>query len=55
MSITKKHQCPSCGGYLNVDNDKQMYRCASCVFTYDFYYFCEENLIDLVDTALSRG
>ena len=23
MSITKKHQCPSCGGYLSVDNDKQ--------------------------------
>ncbi len=55
MSITKKHQCPSCGGYLSVDNDKQMYRCASCGSTYDFDYFREEKLLELGDTALSRG
>ena len=55
MSITTKHQCPSCGGYLNVDNDKQMYRCASCGSTYDFDYFREEKLLELGDTALSRG
>ena len=54
MSITTKHQCPSCGGYLNVDNDKQMYRCASCGSTYDFDYFREEKLLELGDTALSR-
>lgn len=55
MSITTKHQCPSCGGYLNVDNDKQMYRCASCGSTYDFDYFREEKLLELGDTSLSRG
>ena len=26
MTMIKKHQCPSCGGNLTVDNDKQMYR-----------------------------
>lgn len=55
MSITTKHQCPSCGGYLNVDNDKQMYRCASCGSTYDFDYFREEKLLELSDTYLARG
>lgn len=55
MSITTKHQCPSCGGYLNVDNDKQMYRCASCGSTYDFDYFREEKLLELGVTYLARG
>ena len=51
MSITTKHQCPSCGGYLNVDNDKQMYRCASCGSTYDFDYFREEKLLAAQEEA----
>lgn len=55
MSITTKHQCPSCGGYLSVDNDKQMYRCASCGSAYDFDYFREEKLLELGDTYLARG
>ena len=55
MSITTKHQCPSCGGCLSVDNDKQMYRCASCGSTYDFDYFREEKLLELGDTYLARG
>ena len=55
MSITTKHQCPSCGGYLIIDNDKQLYRCVSCGSTYDFDYFREEKLLELGDTALSRG
>ena len=55
MSITTKHQCPSCGGYLSVDNDKQMYRCASCGSAYDFDYFREEKLHDLGETYLARG
>lgn len=55
MSITTIHQCPSCGGYLSVDNDKQMYRCASCGSAYDFDYFREEKLHDLGETYLARG
>ena len=44
MSNNKKHQCPSCGGGLIIDNDKQMYRCASCGSAYDFEYFREDRL-----------
>lgn len=51
---TIKHQCPSCGGSLIVDNDKQLYRCPSCGSTYDFDYFREEKLHDMGETHLSR-
>lgn len=55
MSKIKKHQCPSCGGNLSVDNDKQMYRCAFCGSTYDYEYFREEKMHELGETYLSRG
>ena len=51
--ITKR-QCPSCGGSLTVDNDKQMYHCLSCGSAYDFDYFRAENLNEMGDTHLSR-
>ena len=43
MSSIKKHQCPSCGGTLSVDNERQMYRCKFCGSTYDYEYFREEH------------
>jgi len=55
MSEIRKHQCPSCGGNLSVDNDKQMYRCTSCGSTYDYGYFREEQMHDMGETYLSRG
>ena len=55
MSNIKKHQCPSCGGNLSVDNDKQMYRCTFCGSTYDYEYFREEKMHELGETYLSRG
>ena len=55
MSKIKKHQCPSCGGNLIVDNDNQMYRCASCGSAYDYEYFREEKLYEMSETYLSRG
>ena len=55
MSNNKKHQCPSCGGILIIDNDKQMYRCASCGSAYDFEYFREDRLHGMGETYLSRG
>ena len=54
MTMIKKHQCPSCGGNLTVDNDKQMYRCLSCGSAYDYDYFREEQLNEMGDTHLSR-
>ena len=55
MGEIKRHQCPSCGGSLSIDNDKQMYRCTSCGSTYDYDYFRAENMQDLGGTNLSRG
>ena len=54
MTTINKHQCPSCGGNLTVDNDKQMYRCTSCGSSYDFDYFREEKLSEMGKTHLSR-
>ena len=55
MSSIKKHQCPSCGGSLTVDNEKQMYRCTSCGSSYDYDYFREEKLHEMGETNLSRN
>ena len=42
MGEIRSHKCPSCGGNLIIDNEKQMYRCTSCGSSYDFDYFREE-------------
>ena len=55
MSNIKKHQCPSCGGSLIIDNDKQMYHCTFCGSTYDYEYFREEQMHEMGETFLSRG
>ena len=54
MSNIKKHQCPSCGGNLTVDNEKQMYHCTFCGSTYDYEYFREEQMHEMGETYLSR-
>lgn len=54
MSNIKKHQCPSCGGNLTVDNDKQMYYCKFCGSTYDYEYFREEQMHEMGETYLQR-
>ena len=55
MGQIKKRQCPSCGGNLIDDNEKQMYRCTSCGSSYDYDYFREEQLHEMGETYLSRG
>ena len=55
MSNIKKHQCPSCGGSLIIDNDKQLYHCTFCGSTYDYEYFREEQMHEMGETFLSRG
>ena len=51
----KKHQCPSCGGSLRIDSDKQMYLCTFCGSTYDYEYFREDRVHEAGKTYLSRG
>ncbi|MBQ5519169.1 MAG: hypothetical protein IIT90_03625, partial [Clostridiales bacterium] len=55
MGKIKKRQCPSCGGNLIDDSEKQIYRCTSCGSSYDYDYFREEQLHELGETYLSRG
>ena len=55
MSSLLKLHCPSCGGYLSIDNDKQMYHCTFCGSTYDYEYFREDRMHELGETYLSRG
>ena len=55
MSSIKKHQCPSCGGSLIIDNDKQMYHCSFCGSTYDYEYFREDETLRMGETYLERG
>ena len=55
MGNIKKHQCPSCGGNLIVDSDKQMYHCTFCGSTYDYEYFREDQIQEMFGTFLSRG
>ena len=55
MGNIKKHQCPSCGGNLIVDSDKQMYHCTFCGSTYDYEYFREDQIQQMFGTFLSRG
>lgn len=54
MSKIVKHQCPSCGGNLSIDNDKQMYRCSFCGSTYDYEYFREEQMHEMGEMYLKR-
>ena len=51
----KQHQCPSCGGGLRIDSDKQMYHCTFCGSTYDYEYFREDRIHEAGETYLSRG
>ena len=55
VSKIKKHQCPSCGGSLRIDSDKQMYHCTFCGSSYDYEYFKEGRIHEAVETYLSRG
>ena len=51
----KQHQCPSCGGSLRIDSDKQMYHCTFCGSAYDYEYFREDRIHEAGETYLSRG
>ena len=55
MGQIKNRQCPSCGGSMIGDSEKQIYRCISCGSSYDYDYFREERLHEMGDTYLSRG
>ncbi len=55
MTVLKSNLCPTCGGLLNIDLDRQMYVCAFCGVSFDYEYFREENVKDIASKALLRG
>lgn len=52
MLDVKKHICPTCGGNLIVNIERQMYECPSCGVTFDYDYFREENVLGIAAQAL---
>ena len=55
MTIVKSNLCPTCGGPLDIDLDKQMYVCPFCGVTFDYEYFREDNIKDVASKAVSRS
>lgn len=52
MEEVKKHICPTCGGNLIVNIERQMYECPFCGVTFDYDYFREESVLDIATKAL---
>ena len=55
MKDVKMHICPTCGGKLLVDIERQMYECPFCGVTFDYDYFREESVLDIAAQALSNN
>ena len=54
MEDIKKHICPTCGGNLIVNVERQMYECPYCGVTFDYDYFREENVLGIAAQALTN-
>ncbi len=55
MTVLKSNLCPTCGGLLSIDLDKQMYVCPFCGVSFDYEYFREDNVKDVASKALGRS
>ena len=55
MNDIKKHICPTCGGTLIVNVERQMYECPFCGMTFDYDYFREKNGLEIADKSLNAG
>jgi len=55
MAVLKSNLCPTCGGLLDIDLDKQMYICAFCGVSFDYEYFREDNVKKIASKALLRS
>ena len=52
MKDVEAHICPTCGGQLRVDIERQMYECPFCGVTFDYDYFREESVLGIAARAL---
>ena len=55
MEEKKMHLCDACGGHLEVDLERQVYRCPFCGVTYDYAYFKEDDVLSMAQTYEERG
>ncbi|MBO4450754.1 MAG: hypothetical protein J5777_09210 [Clostridiales bacterium] len=52
MKDVNAHICPTCGGKLSVNIERQMYECPFCGVTFDYDYFREESVLGIAAQAL---
>jgi len=55
MKDVNAHICPTCGGQLLVDVERQMYECPFCGVTFDYDYFREESVLGIAAQALNNS
>ena len=55
MKEVNAHICPTCGGKLIVDVDRQMYECPYCGVSFDYDYFREESVLGIAARALENN
>lgn len=55
MALVKSNLCPTCGGLLDIDLDKQIYVCPFCGVTFDYEYFREDNVKDVASKSIKRS
>ena len=55
MTVVKSNLCPTCGGLLDIDLDKQVYVCPFCGVTFDYEYFREDNVKEVASKAIRRS
>ena len=53
MSEIRSHKCPSCGGNLDIDVNKQLYHCSFCGRSFDYEYFREDSMLARCDKYLA--
>ena len=51
----KKHTCPTCGGQLRINVERQMYECPFCGVSFDYEYFREDDVLELAARSLKAG
>ena len=55
MKEVNAHICPTCGGNLSVDIERQVYVCPYCGVTFDYDYFREESVLGIAARALKNN
>ena len=55
MKEVNPHICPTCGGALTVNIERQMYECPFCGVTFDYDYYREESVLGIAAQALKSN